>query len=480
MRSARMFRRIALPALTAALLLDGAARAQESFDAAASSAQRDLESSLRELAALRERIAAEKIPMAKKVADLEADLARLRSEQESIGRTVDTRNLDFTTLQTEVKARQDEVAYLSNLIGEYVRNFETRIDISELQRYRDALERGRLAQENTALSRAESFGMQTDVVELSVDRLLDLVGGTTFSGDAVGPDGKVRAVTFGLIGPVTVYAAGDGSSAGTAEQRLGSLEPNMVPVAVPDLAASVSGLLAAGKGTLPFDPSLGNARKVEETKETLVEHISKGGPVMIPILLMAGAALVVALLKWIQLVRVRIPSTATIDSLLEAVRRGDRPAAARVAERVPGPVGEMIRAGVDKIGEPKDYIEEVMFERMLETRLELQGFLPFIALSASAAPLLGLLGTVTGMISTFKLITVFGSGDAKTLSSGISEALITTEFGLIVAIPSLLIYAYLSRKSRAVIDGMEKTAVALLNRLPSSSEVPEGKEVGAA
>jgi biopolymer transport protein ExbB len=418
--------------------------------------------------------------MAKKVADLEADLARLRSEQESIGRTVDTRNLDFTTLQTEVKARQDEVAYLSNLIGEYVRNFETRIDISELQRYRDALERGRLAQENTALSRAESFGMQTDVVELSVDRLLDLVGGTTFSGDAVGPDGKVRAVTFGLIGPVTVYAAGDGSSAGTAEQRLGSLEPNMVPVAVPDLAASVSGLLAAGKGTLPFDPSLGNARKVEETKETLVEHISKGGPVMIPILLMAGAALVVALLKWIQLVRVRIPSTATIDSLLEAVRRGDRPAAARVAERVPGPVGEMIRAGVDKIGEPKDYIEEVMFERMLETRLELQGFLPFIALSASAAPLLGLLGTVTGMISTFKLITVFGSGDAKTLSSGISEALITTEFGLIVAIPSLLIYAYLSRKSRAVIDGMEKTAVALLNRLPSSSEVPEGKEVGAA
>lgn len=475
-----MFRPIVLPALAAVLCFGGVARAQESFDVAASSAQKDLESSLRELAALRERIAAEKIPMAKKVADLEAELARLRAEQESIGRTVDTRNLDFTTLQTEVKARQDEVAYLSNLIGEYVRNFETRIDIAELQRYRDALERGRLAQENSALSTAESFEMQTDVVELSVDRLLDLVGGTTFPGDAVGPEGKVRAVTFGLIGPVTVYAAEDGSSAGTAEQRLGSLEPNMVPVATPDLAASVSGLLAAGRGTLPFDPSLGNARKVEETKETLVEHIAKGGPVMVPILLMAAAALVVALLKWVQLVRVRIPSARTVEGLLDAVRRGDREKAASLAEKIPGPVGNMIRSGIERIGEPKELVEEVMFESMLETRLRLQGFLPFIALSASAAPLLGLLGTVTGMISTFKLITVFGSGDAKTLSSGISEALITTEFGLIVAIPSLLIYAYLSRKSRAVVDGMEKTAVALLNRIPSKTEVGDAAEVGAA
>jgi Biopolymer transport proteins len=133
----------------------------------------------------------------------------------------------------------------------------------------------------------------------------------------------------------------------------------------------------------------------------------------------------------------------------------------------------MLRAGAERLGEPKELVEEVMFEKMLETRLRLQAFLPFVALAASAAPLLGLLGTVTGMITTFKLITVFGSGDAKTLSGGISEALITTEFGLIVAIPALLLYAYLSRKSRAVVDAMEKTAVAFLNRIPSRSAIPE-------
>jgi biopolymer transport protein ExbB len=467
-------------AAVALLLLAAApvARAQDEFGAASASAQRDLDASLKELAALRERIAAEKLPLTRKVGELESRLSQLRAERETVGRNVDTRNLDFNNLQVEVKARHDEVDYLSNLVGEYVRNFETRVDIAELQRYRDAIERGRLAQENTALSVPDRFTMQVGLVLLSVDRLLDLAGGATFDGDAVAPDGSVRPVTFGILGPVTVYAAKDGSSAGTAEQRLGSLEPNMAPVASPEEATAVRALLTAGQGTLPFDPTLGNARKVEQTKETLIEHISKGGPVMVPILLMAAAALVVAVFKWVQLVRVRIPSSDAVEGLLVAVRRGDREGAARLADRVDGPVGGMLRAGVERLGEPKELVEEVMFEHMLETRLKLQGFLPFIALAASAAPLLGLLGTVTGMISTFKLITVFGTGDAKTLSSGISEALVTTEYGLIVAIPSLLIYAYLSRKSRAVVDGMEKTAVALLNRIPSASPASVGEEGG--
>jgi len=68
-------------------------------------------------------------------------------------------------------------------------------------------------------------------------------------------------------------------------------------------------------------------------------------------------------------------------------------------------------------------------------------------------------------MNTFTLMTVFGTGDVKTLSSGISEALITTEYGLYVAIPSLLIYAFLSRKARSVIDEMEKAAVAFINQV---------------
>jgi len=134
----------------------------------------------------------------------------------------------------------------------------------------------------------------------------------------------------------------------------------------------------------------------------------------------------------------------------------------------------MLTAGVEHLREPRELIEEVMYETVLTTKLKLQSFLPFIAICAASAPLLGLLGTVTGIINTFKLITVFGSGDVKSLSGGISEALITTKFGLIVAIPSLLIHAFLSRSAKTITDRMEKAAVAFINQvMRTRSQEPE-------
>ena len=94
-----------------------------------------------------------------------------------------------------------------------------------------------------------------------------------------------------------------------------------------------------------------------------------------------------------------------------------------------------------------------------------------------AAPLLGLLGTVTGIISTFKLITVFGTGDVKTLSGGISEALITTELGLIAAIPALLLHAYLSRKAKGITDRMEQSALSLVNGVAIGQ--PDARDAGS-
>ena len=84
--------------------------------------------------------------------------------------------------------------------------------------------------------------------------------------------------------------------------------------------------------------------------------------------------------------------------------------------KLKGPTATMLAAGIDHIEEPKDLVEEVMYEEMLTTRMSVNKFTPFLAVCASTAPLMGLLGTVTGIINTFKMITVFGSGDVKTLS----------------------------------------------------------------
>jgi biopolymer transport protein ExbB len=104
-----------------------------------------------------------------------------------------------------------------------------------------------------------------------------------------------------------------------------------------------------------------------------------------------------------------------------------------------------------------------MFETFLEEQPALQRGLPFIAIASATAPLLGLLGTVTGMIETFRLINLFGTSDARNLASGISEALVTTEFGLIVAIPALILHALLSRKVQGIKATMEMASLAFLN-----------------
>src|SRR5207247_4170899 len=120
--------------------------------------------------------------------------------------------------------------------------------------------------------------------------------------------------------------------------------------------------------------------------------------------------------------------------------------------------------------EKKEYIEEIVYEKMLGARTKLERGIPFLALAATTGPLLGLLGTVMGMIATFKLISSFGSGDPKQLAALISEALICTATGMAVAIPSLLFHAFLSRKAKGIIGSMEQTAVGFINGLPAEEK----------
>ena len=132
-------------------------------------------------------------------------------------------------------------------------------------------------------------------------------------------------------------------------------------------------------------------------------------------------------------------------------------------ENINGIAGEMLTTGVEHAGEKRGVLEELLFEKILAVRPSLERFLPFLAITAAAAPLLGLLGTVIGMIKTFQLITIFGTGDAKSLSSGISEALVTTALGLIVAIPTLILHGALSRLAKRKLGLLEQLSVAFVN-----------------
>jgi biopolymer transport protein ExbB len=486
---------LALPAAALAAPQDGAAPAAAPvdtpgnttpaprFDDAETDMQRKVEASLAELAALRERIASEKLPLVRELAKLEQEIVASRAEFQQVTNLLATRTLDLTKLTSEIKSREEEVGYLSTLLEEYLRNHESGLHITELQRDRADLEKVRLAAENEELPRKELFVIQAEMLAKSLERLHGSFGGSRFAGSAVDATGTFTEGTFFLAGPAALFRSADGTKVGTAEQRLGSLEPSLTAFEVPELVAS-GGAFVDGKGdAMPFDPTLGNAHKIAQTEETLIEHIKKGGPVMWPIFILAGAALLVVLFKWVTMLFVRTPSNARVRAVLSAVAAGDKAKAVALAEKLPGPIGRMLRAGTASLGGPREAIEEQMYEVMHRTQLKLQSLLPFVAISAAAAPLLGLLGTVTGIMNTFSLITIYGTGDVKTLSSGISEALITTEYGLIVAIPSLLLHAYLSSKSRKIVNRLETAGLSFMNEVAKAeakAAAPERVSVGAA
>lgn len=451
-----------------------AARAAESvgdaparpFATAAGDVAQRLADTLAELSALRESIAGEAVPLNRELRELEAELQAVRGEYQAVTRRLDGSSLDLTNLRSDIKVRQDEVTYLSNQFSEYMRNFESRLHVSELQRHAEALEAAKLAVEHGALPARAVFDAQVALLDVSLDRLDDAVGGARFPGRAVDPDGTVRDGRFVLVGPSALFASDDGGVIGTAEQRLGSLEPAVIPFVDPADSAAAQALVATGRGLFPFDATEGNAHRFEASdQETLLEEFLKGGAVMWPILALAAAALLVALFKAVELFAQRKPSAAQIGALLDDVAAHDEEGARRHAAKLRGPVGRMLAVAVDHLREPRELVEEVMYETVLATRLKLERALPFVAISAASAPLLGLLGTVTGIISTFRMITLYGSGDVKSLSGGISEALITTKYGLIVAIPSLLLHALLSRKARGIVNQMETAAVAFVNQV---------------
>ena len=438
-----------------------------------------LDAAVAELAALRETITNEKLPLARELGRLEGEHAAARQEHDAVRRRFDQRALDKSNLAQDIRRLESDHLYLANLLAEYARNFETRLHIAELRRYEEPLAAAKAAPERSDASSSVRFDGQWGLVTAAVRRLDELFGGVRFDGRAAGADGLVVTGRFALIGPTAYFAAGDGTLAGIAEQRLGSLEPTVATFTDPAHTELVRAFLANGAGDLPLDASLGNARKIEETRETLIEHIRKGGPVMIPILGLAGLVTLLALGKGLSLGFVRLPNAARMEPLLAAVRGADHDAARAAAEALGGPAGRMLAVGARHLGGSKELIEEAMYERMLETRFGFNRGLPFIAVGAATAPLLGLLGTVTGIIATFKLITVFGSGDVKMLSAGISEALITTEFGLLVAIPSLLTHSFLSRKARSLLDRMEQLAVMFMGAVagaPTAGAEPAEEE----
>jgi biopolymer transport protein ExbB len=425
--------------------------------------QERLDQATVELSETRKSIEAEKLPMTQKLGQLEEKVIDARKEYDRILRIRDSRTLEVTNLKASNKAKEDSTNYLTNLLDEFTRNFETRIHVTELQAIGDQLKKLQNQGNNANLSTGEQLQSRIDIVNLALDRLERAAGGEVFPGKATDKSGNVTDGKFIVVGPLAFFGSDDGTKYGLADLKLGSIDPTLLSLPEDAQPKGIVDVAKSGAGALPIDATRGNAFKLEETKDSVVDEFLKGGPLMWPIGILGALAVFVGLLKWIQLSLIGRPSLKRVREFLTLLDRKKLAEAEKLALRTRGPIGKFMGAAAKHYHDPQTVMEETMFEKILDAKVRLNSWIPFVKIAAAVEPLFGLLGTVTGMINTFKLITVFGTQDASTFSSGIAEALITTEWGLITAIPCLLIAAFLARKARAVIDDMEKLGVRIMN-----------------
>lgn len=203
----------------------------------------------------------------------------------------------------------------------------------------------------------------------------------------------------------------------------------------------------------------------------------KGGPIMWPILLCSVVAFAIVVERVYYLRRVYVDACKFTAEIGRSVKRNRIMDAIEQCEKTPGPVAEILKQGLLKHDRPRAEIREAVEDTALHEVPLLERNLPLLATVAHIAPLLGLLGTVTGMVEAFRVIqeksTAVSPVNPGDLAGGIWEALLTTVFGLCVAIPTYVAYNYLtSRVDRFVLD-MEKSATELLNTLIEKREVHE-------
>ena len=229
----------------------------------------------------------------------------------------------------------------------------------------------------------------------------------------------------------------------------------------------LAGYLAGQEGRVPFDMSRGGALRQIIYQTDFKEQLRSGGPLVYPIAALALVALLIILYKLFDLNRVSLGTDRLMDAVQDLAHQGhwDDVDAELDQQKGNSPITQVVREGLRARNEDRETRESVLQEAILSQLPRVERGLSILAVLGAVAPLIGLLGTVTGMIETFRVITLFGTGDPKLMSGGISEALVTTELGLAVAIPIMLMHTLLSRRADRIVGKMEEKAVQLTNIL---------------
>jgi len=201
----------------------------------------------------------------------------------------------------------------------------------------------------------------------------------------------------------------------------------------------------------------------------MLELMQRGGPIMWVIFLCSVVAVAVVIERFFQLRRAKINTAKFMNDISSLLKRNKIMEAIAMCNQMPGPIAQVMKAGILKHDRSRPEIREAIEDTALGEIPLLEKNLSVLATIAHITPLLGLLGTVIGMLRCFQVIeqksTALQPVNPKDLAGGIWEALLTTVFGLCVAIPTYVAYNYLVNMVNGFIQDMEKNATELVNLL---------------
>ncbi len=319
----------------------------------------------------------------------------------------------------------------------------------------------------TAIAGEARFPGMEDVRDMSdaLLNLIDVTGSVTLRrGSIVDRSGRETEAELLFLGPFTATYRTDGETGFlnyvTADGKLYALS-HLPPG---HMQKQISRYMDGKSDAVPMDISAGGALQQLMHSLSLIGQIPHGGPIVVPILLVLAVGILIIIERVVFLLRKRMHPDRFMEKIECLCAENDWEAGSQTCRGFSRkPLARVLQAGLECCRLEREEMENALQEAILKEIPPMERFLSTLGMLAAIAPLLGLLGTVTGMIDTFHVITLHGTGDARLMSGGISEALVTTMLGLSVAIPLMLAQTLLNRAVDRNIGQMEEKSVALVN-----------------
>jgi biopolymer transport protein ExbB/TolQ len=205
-----------------------------------------------------------------------------------------------------------------------------------------------------------------------------------------------------------------------------------------------------------------------ESYTAIVKFFQEGGLFMYPIVIVLALGLAVAIERWVYLTMTTVNNQALWNKVTPYLKQGNFSAAMQVTSKSKAAIAQIMTYGLNRVrsARRREDVEQAMEESLMEVMPRLEKRTHYLATFANIATLLGLLGTIIGLITAFTAVSNANPAEkANLLSSSISVAMNTTALGLIVAIPLLLVHSLLQAKTTAIVDSLEMASVKFLNAI---------------